>query len=167
MVFERYKDIIGGTFWVVVATAMYYASFSIRALTIGAGSTGLVGSGFMPRLVAIGMIILGAVVILQGIKKLQASSGDSTSVKEPLSFREQYLPVVVGLVLLLAYVGLLEQVGFMTVTVVYLFGQMYVLAAAEHRKPVMFLVISVISAAAIYYTFVEVFQLMLPESRFF
>lgn len=165
MIFERYKDILGGIFWVVVATTMYNASFNIRALTIGAGSSGLVGSGFMPRMVAIGMIILGAVVIFQGIKKLQALSGGI--VCEKLSFREQYLPVVVSMVLLIAYVGLMEQVGFMIMTVAYLFGQMYVLAADEHRRPVMFLAISIISAAAIYYTFVEVFQLMLPESRLF
>jgi len=61
----------------------------------------------------------------------------------------------------------MEQIGFLIMTSLYLFGQMLILASSEHRKPVMFLFISVISAAAIYYTFVEVFQLMLPESRIF
>jgi len=31
---ERYKDIIGGSFWILVAAIMYKASFSIRILGI-------------------------------------------------------------------------------------------------------------------------------------
>lgn len=163
---ERYKDIIGGLFWIIVAAGMYYASFSIKVLTIGSGSSTFVGSGFMPRVVATGMIILGAIIVWQGIKKLQATQADVCA-KEEMSFREQYLPVTVSLGLLVVYIALMEQVGFLIMTAVYLLGQMFILASSDHRKPVLFLLISVIGAVVIYYTFVEVFQLMLPESRIF
>lgn len=163
---ERYKDIIGGLFWILVAAAMYKASFEIRSMAVGAGSTSFVGSGFMPRLVAIGMMACGSMVIWQGVKKLRISAG-IVCAQDDISFKERYLPVIASLVLLIVYIAFMEMAGFLTMTVIYLFGQMFILAATEHRKPVMFLLVSAISAAVIFYTFVEVFQLMLPESRIF
>lgn len=162
----RYKDVFGGLFWLIVAAAMYYASFGIRKLAIGGGSTSFVGSGFMPRLVASGMIILSATIIWKELKKVR-DAGKAGCVKEELSLLEKYLPVVVSLVLFTAYIALMEIVGFVIMTVIYLFGQMLILAAPEHRKPIMFAVIAVVGAVAINYTFIEIFQLMLPESRLF
>ena len=69
----RYKDIFGGLFWLVVAVGMYYASFSIRVLAIGGGSTSFVGSGFMPRLVAIGMAILSLTIMWQSWQKIKSA----------------------------------------------------------------------------------------------
>ena len=162
----RYKDIFGGLFWLVVAVGMYYASFSIRVLAIGGGSTSFVGSGFMPRLVAIGMVILSLTIMWQSWQKLKFAQTDVNS-NEALSFRERYLPVMVSMGLLIAYIAFMEMLGFVIMTAVYLCGQMFILATPEHRRPVLFVVISVVSALAIYYTFVEVFQLMLPENRLF
>lgn len=163
---ERYKDIIGGVFWLVVAVGMYYASFSIRVLAIGTGSTTFVGSGFMPRLVACGMILLSAIIIWQTWKKIHASC-DASDGKGQLTARERYLPVFASLALFIVYIALMEFVGFVTMTALYLFGQMSILATPEHRKPVLFIIVAVVGAVAINYTFVEVFQLMLPESRLF
>ena len=163
---ERYKDILGGLFWLLVAVGMYYASFNIRVLAIGSSSTSFVGSGFMPRLVAIGMVILSCIIIWQSWQKNKLAK-DSASVNGNCSFRQIYLPVVVSVGLLILYIAFMEQLGFVIMTAVYLCGQMLILASAEHRKPVLFVVISIVSALAIYYTFVEVFQLMLPENRLF
>lgn len=161
----RYKDIFGGLFWLVVAVGMYYASFSIRVLTIGGGSTSFVGSGFMPRLVAIGMMILSLTIMWQSWQKLKFTRTEVSS--DELSFREKYLPVMVSIGLLVAYIAFMEMMGFVVMTAVYLCGQMFILATPEHRRPLLFVAISVVSALAIYYTFVEVFQLMLPENRLF
>ena len=161
----RYKDIFGGLFWLVVAVGMYYASFSIRILAIGGGSTSFVGSGFMPRLVAIGMMILSLTIMWQSWQKLKFTRTEVSS--DELSFREKYLPVMVSIGLLVAYIAFMEMMGFVVMTAVYLCGQMFILATPEHRRPLLFVAISVVSALAIYYTFVEVFQLMLPENRLF
>lgn len=163
---ERYKDILGGLFWLLVAVGMFYASFNIRVLAIGSGSTSFVGSGFMPRLVAIGMVILSCIIIWQSWQKNKLAK-DSASVNDNCSFRQIYLPVVVSVGLLVMYIAFMEKLGFVIMTALYLCGQMLILASAEHRKPVLFVVISIVSALAIYYTFVEVFQLMLPENRLF
>ena len=162
----RYKDIWGGLFWLVVAVGMYYASFSIRVLAIGGGSTSFVGSGFMPRLVALGMMILSLTIMWQSWQKLKTAQTDAGS-NDELSFREKYLPVLASLGLLIAYIAFMEMLGFVIMTAVYLCGQMFILATPEHRKPLLFVVVSVVSALTIYYTFVEVFQLMLPENRLF
>ena len=162
----RYKDIFGGLFWLAVAVGMYYASFSIRVLAIGGGSTSFVGSGFMPRLVAIGMMILSLTIMWQSWQKQKSTQAEARA-EDSLSFREKYLPVMVSIGLLVAYIAFMEMMGFVIMTAVYLCGQMFILATPEHRRPVLFVVVSVVSALAIYYTFVEVFQLMLPENRLF
>ena len=162
----RYKDILGGLFWLLVAVGMFYASFNIRVLAIGSGSTSFVGSGFMPRLVAVGMVILSCIIIWQSWQKNKVTDRSASS-KDSCSVRETYLPVVVSVALLVVYIAFMEKLGFVIMTAVYLCGQMLILATAEHRKPVLFVVVSIVSALAIYYTFVEVFQLMLPENRLF
>lgn len=161
----RYKDLLGGLFWLGIAIVMYIASFDMKTLAIGAASTSFVGSGFMPRVVAFGMAFFSALVIWRGLKNIRNTK--TIDADKCSGLAAEYLPVWVSVVLLALYIVLMEKVGFLITTVVYLFVQMMILAAPEHRRPLMFLVISLICSIAIYYTFTEVFYLMLPESRLF
>jgi len=161
----RYKDLCGGLFWLTVAVVMYSASFEMKVLAIGASSTSFVGSGFMPRLVAFAMAFFSLLIIWRGIKALR--SVQATEHCSGNSLFAEYLPVIVSVALLAGYILLMEKVGFLSMTVLYLFGQMLILAAPEHRRPVLFLLIALLCSATIYYTFTEVFFLMLPESRLF
>ncbi len=161
----RYKDLFGGLFWLGIAVVMYSASFEMKTLAIGAASTSFVGSGFMPRLVAFGMALFSAIVIWRGINTLRSTAPANSGAVNTLMV--EFLPVLVSAGLLALYILLMEKVGFLITTVLYLFGQMMILAAPEHRRPLMFLFISLLCAITIYYTFTEVFYLMLPESRLF
>ena len=161
----RYKDLIGGLFWLGIAVVMYIASFDMKTLTIGATSTSFVGSGFMPRLVAFAMAFFSAIVILRGVKNLRNTTTAVTGTSS--NTMAEYLPVLVSIGLLALYILSIEKVGFLITTVMYLLGQMMILAVPEHRRPLMFLVISLLCSTTIYYTFTEVFYLMLPEGRLF
>lgn len=162
---ERYKDIVGGVLWLGVALVMYAASFEMKTLVIGAASSSFVGSGFMPRLVAVLMAFFSALIIWRGFRNLRLSPVSKAGDK--INWLPEYLPVAVSVGLLVLYIVLMEKVGFLIMTIIYLFGQMLILSAPDHRRPVMFLIISVLGAVGIYYTFTEVFMLMLPESRLF
>jgi putative tricarboxylic transport membrane protein len=72
------------------------------------------------------------------------------------------MAVVGTFVLMAGYAALLPMVGFMITTAVYLFLQINILAENQHRKPVLFGIISVVTSVSVYYLFVMVFHLMLP-----
>lgn len=161
----RYKDLCSGLFWLIFAIAMYKASFELKVLTIGASSTSFVGSGFMPRLVAVAMVFFSLLIIFRGLKSAFAKPAEEKH--RSCSIAVEYLPVLVSVGLLSFYIFLLEKAGFVAMSVIYLFGQMMILAAPEHRRPVFFLIIALVCSFVIYYTFREVFYLLLPESRLF
>ena len=161
----RYKDLCSGLFWLTFAIAMYKASFELKVLAIGASSTSFVGSGFMPRLVAVAMVFFSLLIISRGLKTVFAKPTEEK--RRNSSIVAEYLPVLVSVGLLSAYILLLEKVGFVAMSVIYLFGQMMILAAPEHRRPVLFLMLALVCSFVIYYTFREVFYLLLPESRLF
>jgi hypothetical protein len=161
----RYKDLCSGLFWLIFAIAMYKASFELKVLTIGAATTSFVGSGFMPRLVAVAIVFFSLLIIYRGLKT--AFSKPTSEICRHDSLVAEYLPVLVSVGLLAVYILLLEKAGFVAMTIIYLFGQMMILATPEHRRPVLFLILALSCALVIYYTFREVFYLLLPESRLF
>ena len=161
----RYKDLCSGLFWLTFAILMYKASFELRVLAIGAATTSFVGAGFMPRLVAVAMVFFSLLLISRGLKTI--FDKPKTEECRPSSLWAEYLPVLVSVGLLAAYILLMETVGFVAMTIFYMFGQMMILATPEHRRPVLFLLIALACSFAIYYTFREVFYLLLPESRLF
>jgi hypothetical protein len=70
--------------------------------------------------------------------------------------------VLLTVVLMGLYISLLKPIGFLIMTAVYLFFQMYVLADKSEQRIPLFLGISIVSSIAVYYCFKSVFHLMLP-----
>ena len=106
--------------------------------------------------------------------------GESDSCWEPVSYthlkvnntenesleavdRPDYGRVILTLVFSLLYVALLKPLGFVISSILYLELQMCIMSQKEKRKPVKFLLISVISVMVIYFVFHNLLQLMLPN----
>lgn len=158
------KDIFASAFFIVFSIGMYIASNSIIKLTVSK-----VGADFVPKLVAIGMLILSVFYLIQSIKKqIRIKNGvDKNAPVEKENETEEKkkispLSVVATVGLLVLYIALLPYIGFLITTTVYLFFQMYLLAAKTERKIPMFVVISIITSVFIYFIFKYVFYLMLP-----
>ena len=66
------------------------------------------------------------------------------------------------------YVTIIDPLGFLLSTVVYLIAQMIILYPEKltEKKLILFVVISIVASAAIYYIFRNVFYLMLPAGIF-
>lgn len=77
--------------------------------------------------------------------------------------RPDYGRVILTLVFSLLYVALLKPLGFVISSILYLELQMCIMSQKEKRKPVKFLLISVISVMVIYFVFHNLLQLMLPN----
>ena len=70
--------------------------------------------------------------------------------------------MVATIVVFTAYVLLMKPVGFIITSAVYLFLQMLILCPKEKRNSILFAVISVVCAVAIYYIFRNGLNVMLP-----
>lgn len=158
------KDIIASAFLILLSIVMYIASNSIIKLTVSQ-----VGADFVPKLVAIGILILSIFYLIQSIKQQRVSKKEidsKTTNEEETSTEEKRkispLNVLATVSLLVLYVALLPYIGFLITTTVYLFFQMYFLAAKTERKIPLFVGISIVSSVLIYFIFKSVFYLMLP-----
>jgi hypothetical protein len=148
-----YKDLISGGALLSLAVLMFWAASRIpRVLALG------IDSGFVPRLLAICLGGTCVPIVYRGIRELsQRRSSSSPDVQRGGGFL-----ILATFLLVALYIGLLEKIGFLLMTSVYLFSQFVILAGREHRRPVIFVVVAISVSVAIYYTFVNVFSLMLP-----
>jgi hypothetical protein len=150
---RKYLDIVSGTAVLLLAAALYIGSTGIKSLDVSR-----FGSGFFPSIVAGLLAILGLVIVAGGIR--QARGPDQKSADK--DGKPRPWAVVATFVLMAAYAAFLPTLGFLVSTGVYLFVQMLLLVPSDKRNFGLFGIISVVTAVVVYYTFVKVFQLMLP-----
>jgi putative tricarboxylic transport membrane protein len=143
---------VSGSVLFALAVAMFIASLGIKKMLVVG-----VGSGFAPRLAAVLLAWVSVGIVVKGFRALSTDTErrrDRTPGGGGLAFAT--------FVLIVLYIGLLEKVGFIMMTFVYLIGQFYVLAPKGDRHLISFIIVGAMVALAIYYTFVKVFDLMLP-----
>lgn len=146
------RDVLSGTILLALATGIFILGAGIkRILPIG------VGSGFFPKVVAVLLAVVALSIIWSGWKALRVDGG----VVARLS-REQCRVVFATLALIGLYVFLMEPVGFLVSTFVYLVCQFAVLAPSEDRHWKWFIGIAVAATLLIYFAFVYFFDLILP-----
>ena len=158
---SRYKDLIVGVFFAALAIAYYLLSFQIEE----AGASA-VGPGFMPQIFAAITLVLAVILIGLSMGKLRKEKALSGAKEEAAPEQINYIPLVLSVVLLLAYIYALEPVGFIIATAVYLFAQFNVSAPRDKRGlkyQTYFLVGAVVAGFAVNYIFVNGFNVMLPQ----
>lgn len=162
---KKYNDVFSGFFLLLISVGMFTATFSFKALTVSK-----VGPDFMPKIIA-GLIALVSIAIIVSAfkeqkkkKALEIQMGeDEVSVTLDESEEKVYLPVILSLALMVGYLILLPYIGFLIMTAVYLFFQMYVLSEQSNKRLVLFLIVSMVSSAITYYVFRSIFYVMLPS----
>lgn len=160
----KHQDVFSGFFLLIVSGIMFYTAYSFQALT-----TTFVGPAFVPQIIAIIMAIFSIIIVVNGFRKKKAVTDEniepeSAEVNEELIVTEKksYKPVIITLGLMVAYIALIPYVGFLIMTAVYMFVQMLILSHVTNRRIWLFLIISVVTSAVIYYLFRNVFYVMLP-----
>ncbi|MEG1720068.1 MAG: tripartite tricarboxylate transporter TctB family protein [Pseudoflavonifractor sp.] len=153
---KRYIDLIGGVIVLLFAAVLFIATFSIRQIV---GMT--IGATFFPRVAAAILALLGTIIVVRGILVLR-SAPKSTGEKKKFKLSEGALCTILTLGLFAIYALLMEPLGFLISTALYLFFQMIVLSPKEKRKYPLFAIISVVASVAIYFAFTKLFYLMLP-----
>lgn len=153
---EKRKDLISAIFFLAFAVFVFVQSFHIRMSTADS-----LGPQFFPRIISIVMAALAAVQLARNIDGFKAS--DEEAAASGLSFN---LPLILTVGLLIGYFLLLEKVGFIILTTVYLFCQIYLLlpkgSLANKKTLIISVAVALVMPTAIYMLFYHGFMIFLP-----
>ena len=151
---KKKELIIGG---VMLAVGVIYLIMTTRL----PGHKGI-DATFVPYLLASMLCILGLIHLVTVFKAPQAVEGGSEESEGPpetVSVRT----VCLTLGLIAGYVALLQHVGFMIMTVAYLYLQFLVLTPVTQKaNHIAYAVIAIATSVVVYFLFREAFDLMLP-----
>lgn len=162
MFFKKYGDLVVGIF---------YAALGI-ALIVGAGMLPKskvmeIGPDFMPRVVGTVILVLALLLLFWTVRnfKKHAAEVDASGYKDTSDYKR----VLGSLLAAIIYVNILEPVGFIISTLVYLIVQIYILAPDANRTKkdiVSYLIIDVVFTIVVYFLFRYGFKIVLPAGIF-
>lgn len=166
--FQKNKNLIAGIFIFLFSLFFFLFSFSIKLTNIDK----MVGSRAFPQIVTVLMMILSAWLIISSIynnrKGIKAEQDDKEGDRENRDGpKPNYINTVLVFACLAIYIFLLDKLGFIIATILYLFSQMYVLETESKKKIGKYVVISVITTFIIYFVFTKRFSLVLPRGILF
>ena len=152
--FRKCRDLIMGA--VMLALSVFYLIFTQQIKTRPKLTPPYAGARVIPNLLGIILAVLSVILIVQGWRKLKAPQEAEEKGADVLAVAETFA-VIIG------YTVLLQPAGFILSTVVYLFAQRMVLAPADKRNPVLFIIVSVAFTAFVFVAFRIGLQQLLPR----
>ena len=162
------KDYIFGI--LILAVGLIYFALTLQVPAkegVDARTVPFVLSGIFIALGALQLLLLQPKAREAARKKAYASSqgaAPSSAQSPSQATRPDTKTVALTALLILAYVLLLEGVGFLLTSAVYLFFQMSVLTPKDQaRRYPLYAGIAVIASLVVYFTFRLCFDLLLPE----
>ncbi|NDO45370.1 tripartite tricarboxylate transporter TctB family protein [Clostridium sp. MD294] len=134
----------------------------------GLGSDPL-GAKAIPYLWGISLLILSLILVKRGVKQRSLEIKNNTYVKTQLNLYniiKGNREIVATFLSLAIYIALLEPIGFLIMTAVYLFVQTLILTPKEKRNYILTLISSIVIAVALDYIFVCLLNVLLPLGIF-
>lgn len=155
---RKYLDLVSGFAFLALAIALYFGSKNVKTLDVSR-----FGGGFFPSIVAVLLAITSLGIILGGIAQAGKPNKEEPQANTESSLeKSRRWAVLVTFLLMFGYALLISKLGFIITTALYLFIQINILSPKKSRHQLLFAIISVLSSIIIYYTFVKLFNLMLP-----
>lgn len=155
MYLKKYGDLATGIVFLAIAVVFYVLAGQLPPSLLGG-----VGSDFMPKILAVGTGILSVLQMISGVKTMRKDFSGEAAEEED---RPEYVRVLATVVSFGLYVTVMEKVGFLISSVVYLFAQMVILAPKEKRNYVLLAVIAVVFNIVVYFIFRNALNVMLPK----
>ncbi|XKY14446.1 tripartite tricarboxylate transporter TctB family protein [Stutzerimonas stutzeri] len=148
----------------LVGALMLGAGLFYLFLTINLPRKGFIDASTVPYVLAVGLCLLGVLQLLAARKATQPPADpDADADPSAAATPPDYPTVFKTLALIAVYVALLQQVGFLIMTVLYLYAQFIVITPREQKvNHISYIIIAVVTSAAIFYLFRQGFDLMLP-----
>lgn len=154
------KDLLTG----IVAAAFYLMQTS--GIKVFGGATAGVTAQTVPRLWGVAMLALSILLILRSIlamrKKSEQDEEESLGFLARLKERRE---VVCTFGLLILYAALMKPVGFIIMSIIYVYLQVWVLTPPEKRTKKMHTIaggLAVFFSVSLYFVFTKYLMVMLP-----
>lgn len=158
-------DFITGGVIAIVAAIMFTMTFSFEEF---AGSSVGVGVEFMPRVIAVLMLITAGAIIISAYrnrgKQLKVIDGETgLEVEEEDPNSKNYKKLGISLGAMIIYALLTQFIGFLLASILYLITQMFILSDNDKKKLIVIGIISIVMSVIVYFIFRNVFYVMLPQ----
>jgi len=135
--------------------------YLIMTLTIP--RRGTIDATFVPFLLSGSIYILGIIQTVSSLPKQKKQSVSKTEQKDSSTQKVDTATVIKTIILIVIYIALLDKIGFVIMSAVYLFAQFIVLTpVSKKRNYLLYAIVAISSSVIIYVIFRYVFDLMLP-----
>lgn len=161
MFFKKYGDIVVGVFFMALSAIMM-----VMAQMLPKSKVMEIGPDFMPMVIGIITFVLAAILTFLNVKnmKMRVAEIDPSKIDDC-----DYKRVLLSALLVLIYVFILQPVGFIVSTLVFLPLQMLVLSPDDQRgkkQVIQLLIIDVIFTMVVFFLFRYGFKIVLPAGIF-
>ena len=155
---EEIRDIIGAIVLLAFAVFVFSSSFFIKQTAVSK-----VGSDVFPKLIGGMLIVIGAVLLIGALGRwLSCRRGEAAGVKKACEEVVMDFAVVLTPVYIIGYFLLMEPLGFILMTPVYLYLQIRALYVGKKMNHALILVFTVVFTVIVYLIFRLAFNLFLP-----
>ena len=161
MFIKKYGDLIVAVFFMALSAFMM-----IMAKALPKSAVMEIGPDFMPMCVGILTFILAAALLILSVRRLK---GHVAEVEKEGPDNVDYKSVLLSFAVILVYVFVLQPIGFIVSTIVYLPVQMFILSPAEKKNTkgiIQLLVIGVVFTFVVFFLFRYGFKIVLPAGIF-
>lgn len=156
---DRFRGLYSALFGMAVSLFFF---FGVDAKRRTFGDNSISGATF-PRICAIGVMILSVLILVQWyaqFRKTKAEAASGEAKKE--GWLKKYSQVLC-VALILVWMLLIEPLGFIVATMLYIPFQMYLLSLDSKRNWVVIAIMAVVLPIAVYFLFRSVFNVMIPR----
>lgn len=168
---KQYKDgrndLLTGLIFCLFSGSYFFIATQIQIP--GSMKASLLDAASIPKLWGAMMFILGIIILIRGVVKMNGAkkagyvpeTGDVVEkVKKGIW---EARSAIAMFVILFIYIAMLQPVGFLVSTILFLFGEFFVLTRKEERKLWVIAVMALVFGVAIYSLFRYGFSMPLPR----
>ncbi|MBW7571411.1 tripartite tricarboxylate transporter TctB family protein [Caproiciproducens faecalis] len=156
------KNIFSGIFFLLFAAFIY-----IESNFINLSKADPIGPQFFPRVIAIVMAILAVVQIVKNWVVLKKEKVQQTDEKAETKKSSSKMAFWLTVAMLIVYPLVIQYVGFIILTSVYLFCQIFLLlpegSIRSKKNVIKAAIISVVFTVCVYFLFTKMFLIFLPS----
>ena len=149
---KRNDTIAGAVFMALGATAFFHTTKFDQTLI----TDNYLGATFFPRIVALVMIAISALVVAGGLRGNEETAGKAS--------RKGLIRTFAGIAAIASYALVIEPLGFIISTMLF---NLIILALFGVRKPLTLMVLPPSVSLIIYWVFYKLLMVPLPEGIFF
>lgn len=161
MFWRKYRDYLSSIFFIAISLFMIYLARMLPKSKVMS-----IGPDFMPTVIGVTTLILAVLLLILTVMRTKERE-TALAKAEPEDF--DYRRMLYSLVLILIYVFIMQPVGFILSTIIYLIPQFLVLAPDEERnkkEAIKLVVISIIFTIIVFLLFRYGFKIVLPAGLF-